>query len=56
MFQIKREPVQAAGPCQEDGSELACAYFAKSGNSFFLRARGSRSTGYRIAEVTTSTD
>ncbi len=56
MFQIPREPVSAAGQCQQDGDEFACAYFAKSGNTFFLRARGLRATGYRIVAVTTSTD
>lgn len=56
MFQITKEPVQAAGPCQQDGAEFACAYFTKSGGSFFLRAKGSRTTGYRIVAVATSTD
>ena len=56
MFTITREPVQAAGPCQQDGEAFSCPYFAKSGNTFYLRSVGSRATGYRIAHVTTPTD
>jgi hypothetical protein len=56
MFLIPTEPVSPAGPCQQDGAEFACAYFTKGGNTFFLRTRGTRTTGYRIATVTTSTD
>jgi len=56
MFTITREPVQAAGPCQQDGATFSCPYFAKSGNVFYLRSAGSAATGYRIAHVTTSSD
>lgn len=56
MFLIPNEPVSPAGSCQQDGAAFACAYFTKGGNTFFLRASGTRTTGYRIATVTTSTD
>jgi hypothetical protein len=56
MFLIAHEPVQAAGQCEQDGVQYACAYFTKSGSTFFLRSSGSSAAGYRVTAVTTATD
>ena len=56
MFKITKEPARAAGPCQQDGTTFACAYFFYSGDAFYLRIRGSKASGYLVHEVTVSVD